>query len=213
MCTEMSPDPFVPNLAPMVDILKEFGILETIKPKLFTRPDETSKHLSMVLKKISKNYITLTETLRIFTTLRFDTEPQAREAKQFLFEAKFGYLTDDITDARASYRRITSIYNTHLSGWFSRVLKSDEANRLETLFRAKLSHDKEFVVAMDRTNEFLTNSGELIYPYVVEGKLPQAQQKVKEFSNELDLSLTDLREELKKFLNLEAYIVEKSKAT
>jgi hypothetical protein len=39
---------------------------------------------------------------------------------------------------------------------------------------------KEFVLAVDRTNEFLTNSGELIYPLVVEGDLRQAQQKVKD---------------------------------
>jgi len=31
----------------------------------------------------------------------FDSEPQTREAKEFLFEAKFGYLTDEIGDARA----------------------------------------------------------------------------------------------------------------
>jgi hypothetical protein len=49
-------------------------------------------------------------------------------------------------------------------------------------------YDKEFVLAVDRTNEFLTNSGELIYPLVVEGDLRQAQQKVKEFSNDLDLA-------------------------
>lgn len=86
------------------------------------------------------------------------------------------------------------IYNTYLSGW------SDEANRLETLFRVKFSpYDKEFVLAVDRTNEFLTNSDELIHPLVVEGDLRQAQQKVKEFSNDLDLALTDLRNELKIF--------------
>ena len=65
---------------------------------------------------------------------------------------------------------------------------------------------------MDRTNEFLTNSGELIYPLVVEGDLQQAQQKVKEFSNDLDLPLTDLRNELKIFLSMEADFLEKSKA-
>ena len=72
-------------------------------------------------------------------------------------------------------------------------------------------YDKEFVLAVDRTNEFLTNSGELIYPLVVEGDLRQAQQKVKEFSNDLDLALTDLRNELKIFLSMEADFLEKSK--
>ena len=55
-----------------------------------------------VLKKISKSYINLAENLRIFTTLTFDSEPQTRESKEFLFEAKFGYLTDESGDARAS---------------------------------------------------------------------------------------------------------------
>jgi len=209
----MSADPKVPDLTPIVEILKEFRILETIKSKLFARPDEGSKHLSAVLKKISKGYITLAENLRIFTTLRFDSEPQTTESKEFLFEAKFGYLTDESGDARASCSRIMNIYNTYLSGWFFRLLKSDEANRLETLFRVKFSpFDKEFVLAVDRTNEFLTNSGELIYPLVVEGDLQQAQQKVKEFSNDLDLPLTDLRNELKIFLSMEADFLEKSKA-
>ncbi|MDQ6863110.1 MAG: hypothetical protein M3044_04735 [Thermoproteota archaeon] len=209
----MSADPKVPDLTPIVEILKEFRILETIKSKLFARPDEGSKHLSAVLKKISKSYITLAENLRIFTTLTFDSEQQTRESKEFLFEAKFGYLTDESEDARASCSRILNIYNTCLSGWFFRLLKSDEANRLETLFRVKFSpYDKEFVLAVDRTNEFLTNSGELIYPLVVEGGLQQAQQKVKEFSNDLDLPLTDLRNELKIFLSMEADFLEKSKA-
>jgi len=212
-CAEMSADPKVPDLTPIVEILKEFRILETIKSKLFARPDEGSKHLSAVLKKISKGYITLAENLRIFTTLTFDSEPQTTESKEFLFEAKFGYLTDESGDARASCSRIMNIYNTYLSGWFFRLLKSDEANRLETLFRVKFSpFDKEFVLAVDRTNEFLTNSGELIYPLVVEGDLQQAQQKVKEFSNDLDLPLTDLRNELKIFLSMEADFLEKSKA-
>ena len=209
----MSADPKVPDLTPIVEVLKEFRILETIKSKLFARPDEGSKHLSAVLKKISKSYITLAENLRIFTTLTFDSEPQTREFKEFLFEAKFGYLTDESGDARASSSRILSIYNTYLSGWFFRLLKSDEANRLEILFRVKFSpYDKEFVLAVDRTNEFLTNSGELIYPLVVEGDLRQAQQKVKELSNDLDLALTDLRNELKIFLSMEADFLEKSKA-
>ena len=152
--TEMSADSNVPDLTPIVDILKEFRILETIKSKLFTTPDEASKHLSTVLK-ISKSYITLAENLRIFTTLAFDNEPQTRESKEFLFEAKFGYLTDEIGDARASCSRILNIYNIYLSGWFFGLLKSDEANRLKTLFRVKFSpYDKEFVLAVDRTNEF-----------------------------------------------------------
>ncbi len=141
---------------------------------MFARPDEGSKHLSAVLKKISKSYITLAENLRIFTTLTLDSEPQTRESKEFLFEAKFGYLTDKSGDARASC--ILNIYNTYLSGWFFHL--PDKANRLETLFRAP--YDKEFVLAVDRTNEFLINSGELIYPLVVEGDLRQAQQKVKD---------------------------------
>ena len=73
-------------------------------------------------------------------------------------------------------------------------------------------YDKEFVLAVDRTKEFLTNSGELVYPLVVKGDLQQAQQKVKEFSNDLDLPLTDLRNELKIFLRMEADFLEKSKA-
>ena len=73
-------------------------------------------------------------------------------------------------------------------------------------------YDKEFVLAVDRTTEFLTNSGELIYPLVLEGDLQQAQQKVKEFPNDLDLSLTDLRNELKIFLSTEADFLERSKA-
>ena len=105
----MSADSKVPDLTPIVDVLKEFRILETIKSMLFTRPDEASKHLSAVLRKISKSYITLAENLRIFTTLTFDSEPQTREAKEFLFEAKFGYLTDEIG---ASCSRILNIYNT-----------------------------------------------------------------------------------------------------
>jgi hypothetical protein len=64
---------------------------------------------------------------------------------------------------------------------------------------------------VDRTNKFLIDSGGLIYPLVVKGDLQQAQQKVKEFSNELDLPLTDLRNELKIFLSLEADFLEKSK--
>ena len=212
-CTEMSADPKIPDLTPIVDILKEFRILETIKSKLFTRPDEGSKHLSAVLKKISKSYITLSENLRIFTTLTFDSEPQTRESKEFLFEAKFGYLTDEIGDARANCNRILNIYNTYLSSWFFRILESEKANQLETLFRVKFSpYDKEFVLAVDRTNKFLIDSGELIYPLVVKGDMQQAQRKVKEFSNELDLPLTDLRNELKIFLNLEADFLEKSKA-
>jgi hypothetical protein len=211
--TEMSADSKVPDLTPIVDVLKEFRILETIKSMLFTRPDEASKHLSAVLRKISKSYITLAENLRIFTTLTFDSEPQTREAKEFLFEAKFGYLTDEIGDARASCSRILNIYNTYLSGWFLRLLKSEEANQLETMFRVKFSpYDKEFVLAVDRTNKFLIDSGELIYPLVVKGDLQQAQQKVKEFSNDLCLPLTDLRNELKIFLSIEADILEKSKA-
>ena len=101
-CAEMSADPKIPYFTPIVEILKEFRILETIKSKLFARPDEGCKHLSAVLKKISKGYITLAENLRIFTTLTFDSEPQRRESKEFLFEAKFGYLTDESGDARAS---------------------------------------------------------------------------------------------------------------
>jgi hypothetical protein len=120
-------DSQVPDLAPLVDILKEFAILETIKSKLFTRPDEASKHLSAALKKISKSYITLADTLKIFTTMTFDSEPQTREAKEFLFEATYGYLTDDIADARSSCRRILNIYNTYLSDWFFRLLNSEEA--------------------------------------------------------------------------------------
>jgi hypothetical protein len=65
---------------------------------------------------------------------------------------------------------------------------------------------------VDRTNKFLIDSGELIYPLVVKGDLLQAQQKVKEFSNDLCLPLTDLRSELKIFLSIEADILEKSKA-
>jgi len=42
--------------------------------------------------------------------------------------------------------------------------------------------------------------------------LQQAQQKVKEFSNDLDLPLTDLRNELKIFLRMEADFLEKSKS-
>ena len=56
----------------------------------------------------------------------------------------------------------------------------------------------------------LTNSGELIHSLVVEGDLRQTQQKVKEFSNNLDLALTDLRNELKIFLSMDL-ISKKSK--
>jgi hypothetical protein len=65
---------------------------------------------------------------------------------------------------------------------------------------------------VDRTTEFLTNSGELLYPLVLEGVLQQAQQKVKEFPNDPDISLTDLRNESKIFLSIEADFLEKSKA-
>lgn len=94
-----------------------------------------------------------------------------------------------------------------------RLLKSGEVNQLETLFRVKFSpYDKEFVLAVDRTNKFLIDPGELIYPLVVKGDIQQAQQKVKEFSNDLHLPLTDLGNELKIFLSIEADILDKSKA-
>jgi hypothetical protein len=48
--TEMSADSKVPDLTPIVDILNEFRILETIKSRVFTRPDEASNHLSAVLR-------------------------------------------------------------------------------------------------------------------------------------------------------------------
>lgn len=96
---------------------------------------------------------------------------------------------------------------------FSAFLNRMKQIDWKPLFRVKVSpYDKEFVLAADRTNEFLTNSGELIYPLVVDGDLQQAQQKVKEFSNDLDLPLTDLRNELKIFLSIEADFLEKSKA-
>ena len=96
---------------------------------------------------------------------------------------------------------------------FSAFLNRMKQIDWKPLFRVKVSpYDKEFVLAADRTSEFLTNSGELIYPLVVDGDLQQAQQKVKEFSNDLDLPLTDLRNELKIFLSIEADFLEKRKA-
>jgi len=137
----------------VVAIAKDFGILEVVKKKLFSRPDAAADKLATVLAELSKIYKLLDLELTKFSSLYFAAgmpEEDRQEAINELNRLKGNRMGAQTANARAHCHKIANIYNAYLRGLFDRILlSSDERDQITSLFKFLSEMDGEMVVAMD----------------------------------------------------------------
>jgi hypothetical protein len=130
---------FTPGLTPLIDLADKLGFLQAFRGKLTRQPHRAAQELGAVLDEIAKVYEAILSELSKYLSITFYQEQpsdQRERQLQALRELETSALIEiRIGDARGSCEKITNIYNTFLSPWFSKELSPVETDMLSSLFR------------------------------------------------------------------------------
>jgi hypothetical protein len=171
------PLPFDPNS--LLDIADKLGIIDSVKKKLFRNPHAAADSLATVLDELSKIYSTLESELVRYLGLHFDPAGNLAAERQVLLTLESGQLTVRMSEARGHCHKIRNIYENHLGRWFHDVLSPAEAADMKQLFDALRYGDSQMDLAIHQLAGWLgTIAGETL-DLVDEGKLAEAQQKIR----------------------------------
>ena len=163
----------------LLDIADKLGLIDTVKQKLFRNPDAAADKLATVLDELSKIYSTLESELVRYLSLHFDPKGDLAEDRQVLLALESGQLRVRMNESRGHCHKIWNIYQNHLERWFHKVLSPDEAADMQRLFEALSYGDSQMEMAICQLAEWLEKAASETLNLVDDGKLAEAQQRVR----------------------------------
>ena len=203
--------PEVPHLDVLTNVLRDIGVLDKIKSRLFNYPNQATEQLADLLKLIGDSYTTILDACNELMNLSFKDPNELRKAKIFLFNASHSHLGKKIEAARARCGLLEFVYDEYLNGWFS-GLEAEEKKKLEYLFKVTFREfDSDFKDGMLEVENFLKDSATKIFEEVNKGHLNQAEKMVAEISESLNLKMKPFEAATRDLLKLESEYVKLSR--
>jgi hypothetical protein len=207
MANEFKP----PDLDSLTGVLKDLGILDKLKSKLFNLPEDAAKELEEVITIIADTYQVIGDAMTELMSLTFEDDKALRKSKKFLFYASSGFLGKRIEAARAKCTYLEFIYHDFFKGWFSN-LDQDEQEKLRILFEVTFrDFDTIFKDKMLDTEDFLKESATKILERVQEGDIQQAATMVNDLSKSAKLKMDNFERATRPLLRLQSDYVKLSR--
>lgn len=187
-------DPMIaPSLSAVktgIEVLEKLGILERLRLKLVSDPDQAARHLSVALAELVSGYTALYREIVAFGLLDVD-EPEL-DAKKKLTDLSGGRLAAELRSVKGSCKRIRNIYDRFLTGWFSHAFNEEEAREIHDVFFEFTDMDDKFVLAAEQLSELAGRFAKEILDLLRDNRVNEANARLRE----LEEALEPLREEL-----------------
>lgn len=168
----------------IIDFADRLGLIEKVKHKLLSCPDEAADKLVAVLAEISKISMASDDELTRFLALYFDPENPSVEERKELLRWEGNMISARMAEARGHCHKIANIYQKYLTGWFNRALSPAEAGEMAMLFDL-LGNMDDFMVRQigDVTNWIAPKASEIL-DLVDQDQFEEANQLIKSIRKE-----------------------------
>jgi hypothetical protein len=163
----------------VIDLAEQLGVLQAVKGKLIRQPDPAAEKLVVVLLEISKIYGAIEAELVKFLSLAFAPGDDPGDERKILLTLEGGEISTRINEARGHCHKITNIYNRFLNPWFGRVLQPSEQGMLRDLFDRFGTADLSMVDDLQKVAAWLSNEATATLDLVDQGKLDEANKRVR----------------------------------
>jgi hypothetical protein len=186
--SSLNSQPDLTKFSQLITFLEELDAIQKVKITLFSNPDPAADQLVIVLEEISKIYIALDKELARYLSLSLDTNMSAGdldEVRTILLDIVGGSIQVKVSEARGHCTKIENIYESHLNGWFNKVLAYDEYQKISRLFLKLNEFDGIMVKAMEGAAEWVIEQADTTLDYIDNDKLDKANNVIKNSRQEL----------------------------
>jgi hypothetical protein len=166
----------------LIDIVKEFGVIEHVKQKLISQPDPASEHLISILDEISKIYRAFNSEITDYLKIRFDINERRQNIifEGHLIDLEGGGVWPRVDEARGHCEKIINVYKKFLKGWFSRVLDKDKAKMLEDIFMKLHDFDSGMLNGLEKFSKWLVERAQNVLKLIDEDKFQEVNTLIKQ---------------------------------
>jgi hypothetical protein len=174
-----------------IDVLDSLGLLERLSLKLVSNPDKAARRLSNALGEVESGYTALHTEILELSTLSFELD-ELNTTRRRLLRVSDGWVADEVLSIKSSCSRISNIYQRYLTGWFSNVLRAEEAQTLAVLFDELACKDEILTQAVKDVSSAAQQFASRVLELLSQGNVAEARSYAREFEKQL----TPLREQL-----------------
>jgi hypothetical protein len=179
-----------------------------VKDKLLNNPTEASAKLAEVLGELSLILeFVEKETVKYLEIIFMPDKSNFLSCRSALLSLESGYVTIKGYEARGHCHKIKNIYEKYLDRWFSKVLDSQDAIRLNNLFDRMNNADYDMIIGIDSITHWLKNESEVILTLVDADQLEDANKRIKEARIAVQQTRRDIVESLAQLKLLQASFI------
>lgn len=171
----------IPSFTSILSTAKELeSLFGRVKGKLLNNPTDASAKLAEVLGELSLILeFVEKETVRYLEIIFLPDKSNFIQCRSALLSLESGYVTIKGYEARGHCHKITNIYEKYLDCWFSKVLDTQEAQDIKSLFGRMNSADIDMIEGIKEITIWLKDESAAILQMVDADQLDTANQQIK----------------------------------
>jgi ferritin len=196
------------------EIAQNLKLFDEVKSKLIQQPDPAAKYLTEVLQELAKTYQAIDEEISNYLGIWFDSNDltNLREQRHTLISLEGGKVSVRMAEARGHCSKIKSIFERFLDTWFKRIFDKDEYNNVDNLFKNLYHWDNFLIQTLDSLADWLQTNASDVLSHISKQDFNQANDKINQDRTSILQDRRDLSEIMKILYELQASLIETSKA-